>query len=271
MWAVRTQPSTLSELTIDLGGFRPPRQPSMKVGDEVVLFVRTHSESKIEFWASGRVKTINAAVESPLKSLRPDAGEDTHYFAGLSVTEVFAEPRSLDALRFSLQKVRRFRRPGIHFARTYTVLSKRDLEVIRLDAIYWSRTIAGLLAESLSIEDQLEVAKQWQQQSRKGKRTYRELATLVHAYIQSKYVPFSELIIAACEQSEHFEEWGKIVVGSDQSRVNITSMRHDANDFVAGWKSEANPIEEIIKQPDPELFARVVIGPGEFHEVLFPQ
>lgn len=61
---------------------------------------------------------------------------------------------TLETLKYSLQRVRRFDKPHAHFRRTYTRISGFDFETIRTGRIFWARTVFGTILNELPLEVQ---------------------------------------------------------------------------------------------------------------------
>lgn len=270
---------TLNSFAVVLGRFRRGSGPSVRAEQEVALYERRYDS--VMFWAIGEIRACREVGEDERfddapeifwrDSFAPPSIEDeverVLYVADVEITDHFHEPRDLDDLRYSLTKIRRFDQPELHFRRSYTSLSSRDLAVIRNGLVDWPRTAVGLLAAELPFQDRLEITTHVL--SAGVELSHRELAARIVDYVARVYAPLSELIVAASDNAAQFETWGDVVVGpGDHRDVNLTRIRPDADAFAAQWRQDNNPFELLLKRTREAVFSDVAVDGDELNRIL---
>jgi hypothetical protein len=269
MWLLHARPSKQRELTVELGDLRLPRRTRVRSGDVVIVFERQADD--VIFWAQGKVRAVSG--ERVERMVEDEQVPFTRFTATVDELSPLAPERSLIELRYSLERVRNFAKPELHFRRDYGRLSSRDARVITNDLIHWSRTATGMMAEAITTQDQLELARRWQELPKQSARSHRVLARLVLDFIESNYGSFASLLAAACDQAAVLEQWGDLVVATEkaesvESTMNLSSVRDEAAEFGRLWKADDNPFRTMLAQDEAQIFTSAKVDANEVQKLL---
>ncbi len=270
MWVLLHAPVTeRKELTIVLGVRQTPRRIRVKAGDQAILFERLADD--VVFWAQGPIHDV--VTDSVQKTIDDEQVAFTRFSATVHEFTPFTHHRSLAELRYSLERVRNFVKPERHFLLDYGLISPRDARVITEELIHWSRTAVGMMAEVITSQDQLEIARRWQELPLKLATSYDSLAKLVLDFIESRYSSFSSLLAATCAMTDEMREWGDLVVvtqdsESNDSKMNLSNFHQDAADFNEGWTSADNPFRRMIKLAEDPIFTKTKVDANEVQKLL---
>lgn len=138
-WAVRSEFIDLKASTFAM---ESQRRPSIRVGDQVLVFERT-SDDDVRFTHTASIAAASTSGESD---------ESQVFKATLADPVPFDPPRELGDFTYSLQKVYRFEAPGRHFRNRYTSLTDKDYKTLVKANIFWARTAFGFFLSPLPEE-----------------------------------------------------------------------------------------------------------------------
>jgi hypothetical protein len=245
IWAIAVIKEQGPEVVAPLGTFTRPRRPRLEKNDTVLLFDRFHED--IVFWARGTVIAVPDVIKD--YSDEDEGRERRGYQVTLKVMEVFESVRSLDDLRFSLQRVWRFKASARHFRGRYSRLTAHDAEVILTNQIAWARTAVGLLANCLPMSERVEMAEEWVQK-REPERSYQGIAKGIIQLIGKRYVSAVELLqaVSKLDKTLEIEGAGAGVRFVDGGQViNLGEL-----------VEEARPIGNAFSAEKPNAFERML-------------
>lgn len=142
-WLIRAEPIMEDPIKADFFGRRRPR---IVERDDVILF-RGAGENLV-FWARGRISSVSSE----------GLGEELiRTSVGIGEIFVYDDGRPLEWFRFSLEKVYRYYRPGVHFRRPYLRLSTGDFDAIDSDNPSTMPTVVGVLLRDLRRSEVLDL------------------------------------------------------------------------------------------------------------------
>lgn len=198
-WGINASPRPPGgTVQAQLGRFAVGRSPRVAQGDSVILFSSTREDLK--FWGLGEVLGVHSSTNAERRT--PDDLDVLEYVTEVKVTEALDPPRSLGDLAYSLRRVRRHDKPGVHYNKRYVSMLGVDAETIKRNEIHGGRAAIGILASALGRDECLTIAPML---LAGGNVDYAEVFRRLKEYVWSHYVSFASLVVRTSEQISTIE------------------------------------------------------------------
>lgn len=208
------------------------RSVSIKQGDAILC--SEHFLGKIRFVWHAHARDITARS---LREIKGDVDANLKlYSIQLTDLQTLEPARDLDALQYSMVKVRRIDRPYLHFRQPYTRVSEEDFETIIGDRVFWART--SLLRFLTALPDELRsdfMARSGSPSDLDRHFGYQKRWRDFRQFLEDSYLPLAELFRGIEEELE----------GLGELAPRELHFRNDAEDRADSIRAQALRFREF--------------------------